>query len=255
MKDRFCFWSIAWGKSKRHAQVLVDSARSVGLFKEFHIWTDGPIEGATCHPLAKKQWKLALGPLHLLPELARRLRYDYFIWLDPQTFVTRPPGDPLRVLQGAPVHASFEQDASKPVKLHPDWGPCSLTNFTTLMRFNGVRSRSIFTVNNAFWIVHHDAVERFCQLSSDFWWFCRRTGYTFGFAPLLAYATQILCGNPYIHRLKENADLWAPVRTRSHVGQVPSDGAWNYCNYFSGETIKVKPALVHPMRPGRAFPA
>lgn len=256
MKERCCFWSIARGSSSRvRACEMVASARRVGVFKEFHIWTDGSVEGAICHRLRKVRDRGALLPLNLLREAVAKLHYDYFIWLAPNTLFTHVPNDILRVLHGAPVHASLEYDAALPSKLHPDWGPCSLANFTRLMAFNGVHSRAIFTVNDAFWIVHHDAIKTVDNLARGFWWFCGQAGYRFGFAPLLAYVTQMLCGNPYLHRLRESADIWAPVRTRGHLVRTPPGGVWKYVDYFSGEVLTVKPALVHPLRLTRAGPA
>ncbi len=122
------------------------------------------------------------------------------------------------------------------------------------MSFNGVHSRAVFTVNDAFWIVHHDAIKSFHRLASEFWWFCKEAGYRFTFAPLLAYVTQMLCGNPYAHQLKQSSDIWSSVRTRGRLVRFPPGGDWKYWDYFSGETFMVRPALVHRLRITRAGP-
>lgn len=255
MKEQFCFWTIATGSYAWMAQSLVDSARQTGVFKDFHIWTDGSVEGAICHRLSRAKARQALAQLRLLQHEVRKLQYDYFVWLDADTFFVRHPGNLLRVLQGAPVHASLESDAALPEPAHPDWGICALSNFTTLMRFCGVRSRGIFTVNGGFWIVHREVIDTFCDLAWGFWRFCKKVGYRFEFEPLLAYATQMLCGNPYVHTLKRTADLWAPDRTGQYAGIVPRGGRWNYVDYFSGERFKVKPAIVHAMHSQRVLAA
>jgi hypothetical protein len=248
MREKFCFWSIATGSSRDRAQRLVDSARLVGVLKDFHIWTNSSVEGAICHPLSKSKARERFVQLSLLEQEVGKLKYDYFVWLDANTFFVRHPGDVLRVLQGAPVHASLESDAALPEPAHPDWGICSLSNFTKLMRFCGVRSRAIFTVNAGFWIVHRDVIDTFCGLAWVFCNFCKKVGYRFEFEPLLAYATQMLCGNPYAHTLKRTADLWAPEPTAIDGGKCARGGCWDYVDYFSGETFKIKPAIVRAMQ-------
>jgi hypothetical protein len=193
-----------------------------------------------------------LAQLCFLKDEVGKLKYDYFVWLDPNNLFLRHPGDILRVLHGAPVHASLESNAASPEPLQPDWGICSLTNFTKLMRFKGVRSRGIFTVNGGFWIVQRDAIDNFYALAWDFWDFCKKLGYSFGFEHLLAYASQMLCGNPYLHTLKHNRDLWAFDYTRRYASELPSSGGWDYVDYFSGETFQVNPAIVQRLPGHRA---
>jgi len=255
MKDDLCFWSIASGSYAKMAQCLVDSARRVGVFKDFHIWTDGSVEGAICHRLRASKARAPLAQLRLLQQEVRKLKYDYWVWLDADTFFVRHPGNVLRVLHGAPVHSSLESNAALPEPAEPDWGICSLSNFTKLMRFSGVRSRGIFTLNSGFWVVHRDVIDTFCGLAWDFWIFCKRVGYLFQFETLLAYATQMLCGNPYAHTLKSTADLWAPDRDGKYSGRVPDGRGWKYVDQFSGDRFKVNPAIVHAMHSKRALVA
>ena len=255
MKDHLCFWSIATGPYAAMAQSLVDSARHAGVFKDFHIWTDTAIEGAKCRRLATAKAKGKFIQLELLDQQVRKLKYDYFVWLDADTYFVRHPGDILRVLQGAPVHASLESNTALPKPLLPDWGPCSLSNFTTLMQFRGVRSQAVFTVNGGFWIVHHDVIDTFCGLTWDFWEFSRKVGYQLAVEPLLAYASQMLCGNPYVHTLRHTADLWATDTIGRFAGEVPTGGSWEFVDSFSGESFEVSPAIVHATHSKRALVA
>jgi hypothetical protein len=255
MKKEFCFWSVATGPYAEMAQCMVDSARSVGVFKTFHLWTDRKIEGAVCHPSRASAVKERYVQLKLLYTQVRKLKYDYFVWLDADTIFVRHPGDVLRVLHDAPVHASLESNTAQPDPLQPQWGICALPNFTKLMRFKGVRSDAIFTVNAGFWIVHREVIENFCVLAWDFWEFCKLVGYRFGVEPLLAYVTQMLCGNPYLHTLKSTADLWAPDGVGRFSGSVPQAGGWNHKDPFSGEAFNVNPAIIHAPCSKRALVA
>ena len=255
MKEKFCFWSIATGPRAGRAQSLVDSARAVGVFKDFHIWTNRPVDGAICHRLQRPQAVGRLVELRLLEEQARKLNYDYLVWLDAGTCFVRNPGNVLRVMHGGPIHASLDCDAALPARSHLDWRRCSLSNFTKLMRFRGVRSHGVFTVDDGFWIVHREAIDTFCDLAWNFWDFCKRAGYTFGFEPLLAYAAQMLCGNPYVHTLKNTADLWAVHRTGVYPGVDGEGVPWEYANSHSDESFTVNPAMVRVLPGGQALRA
>jgi hypothetical protein len=248
MKERYCFWSVVDGVYADMMKATIESARAVGVFKDFHVWTDKPIEGAISHEIKELEKKLYLFKLDFLRNAVRKLNYDYFVWLDADTWFVRHPGDVLRVLHGSPVHSSLESDACHPKNERPDWWGCSLKNYATLMRFKGVRSRAVFNVNAGFWIVHHDVIDTFCDLAMDFWEFAKKVGYEFTEEPPLAYATHMLCSNPYLHTLRHTADLWASDWTGCFKDRLPDGSEWTFDDYFNFEQFKVNPAIVHAMR-------
>lgn len=248
MRERYCYWSVVDGDYSQMMQSVVDSARQVGVFKDFHVWTDRPINGATCHPAAKFDKSLYLFKLRFLRDEVSRLDYDYFVWLDADSYFVRDPGDLLRLMQGSPVHSSLESDACLAENVRQDWWDCSLKNYATLMRFMGVRSRAIFNVNAGFWIVHRDVISRFCELAFDFWDLANRAGCEFTEEPPLAYATHMLCGNPYLHTLRQTSDVWASDWTGCYAGRLPDGKPWEFVDYFSEQSFQVNPAIVHAMR-------
>jgi hypothetical protein len=121
------------------------------------------------------------------------------------------------------------------------------------MRFMGVRSRAIYNVNAGFWIVHRDVINRFCELAFEFWDLATKAGFEFTEEPPLAYATHMLCGNPYLHTLRETADVWASDWTGCYAGRLPDGKPWDFVDYFSEETFQVNPAIVHAMRSKEAL--
>src|SRR6266481_747829 len=106
----YCYWSVVDGDYAAMAQATVASARRVGVFKDFHIWTERPIAGAICHNAGKFDKWGCLFKLTFLREQVQKLNYDYFAWLDMDAYFVHNPGDILRVLQHSPVHASLESD-------------------------------------------------------------------------------------------------------------------------------------------------
>jgi hypothetical protein len=192
--------------------------------------------------------------LRFLRDEVSRLDYDYYVWLDADTYFVRDPGNLLRLMRGSPVHVCMESDICRPDNKRPDWWGCSLKNCAALMRFMGVRSRAIFNTNGGFWIVHRGAVSRFCELVFEFADAAKKLGlHQFCDEPCLAYAMQMLCGDPYAHTLKETADVWASEWTGVYKNRLPDGEPWTFTDYFNFETFEVNPAIVHAMRSKNAL--
>ncbi len=250
---RYCYWSVVDGDYTRMMGTVIQSARAVGVFKDFHVWSDQPVAGAVHHPVTQFDKAHYLFKLVFLRDAVSKLNYDYFVWLDADTYFVRNPGDVLRVMQGAPVHASLESDACLPENTRADWWQCPLPNYAGLMEARGVRSKAIFNVNAGFWIVHRDVIETFFNLCFDFWNFCKDNGYTFTEEAPLAYATHMLCGNPYEHTLRATSDVWASDWIGYFRDKLPTGQAWPFEDYFTGEQFLVDPAIVHAMRSKEAL--
>ena len=89
------------------------------------------------------------------------------------------------------------------------------------MRAAGVNQRFAFAAHPDFFVIHRDAVETVCNLAFDFWQRCERDGLRLPCEPLLAYAAQMLCGDPRLHDLSHSANLWLP---RTALREVPAGG-------------------------------
>jgi len=77
MNRRYCYWSVVDGDYALMAQAVVRSARRLGVFKDFHIWTDKPIEEAICHDAGKFEKWGCLFKLVFLRDAVQKLNYDY----------------------------------------------------------------------------------------------------------------------------------------------------------------------------------
>lgn len=253
MNQRYCYWSVVDGDYAVMAQAVIRSARRVGVFKDFHIWSDRPVEGAICHNAGQFEKWGCLFKLVFLRDQVQKLNYDYFVWLDMDAYFVRNPGDVLRVLQGSPLHVSLESNLCAARNLRLDWWGCPNRQFAEMMRAKGVRSNAIFNVNGGFFIVHRDVISTLFQLTQDFWTWSQTRGFTFNDEPLLAYGMQMLCGNPYVHTLRETADVWASDWTGSYRDRLPDGQAWWFVDYFTEERVPVNPAIVHAMRSKQAL--
>lgn len=249
----FCYWSVVDGEWTGMIRTAVRSARAVGVTTEFHVWSDGAIDGAVVHPAGGFDKSHYLFKLTFLRDAVRALDYDYFVWLDADTYFVRHPGDVLRALRGAPLHATLEANACARGNRRPDWWGCPLLMYAWLMQAKGVRSRAIYNVNAGFWIVHRDAIDTVCGLALEFWEFARSQGFTFTEEAPLAYATHMLVGDAEAHTLGQTADLWASDWTGCYADRLPDGQPWTFEDYFSGAPTTVNPAIVHAMRSKRAM--
>jgi hypothetical protein len=227
------------------AETMIASARKAGVTTEFHIWSDREIAGATVHPVRAFKKEHYLFKLEFLRDRVAALPHDYFVWLDADCYFVRDPGNILRVLEGAPIHASLESDLCGPNNIRTDWQRCPLPILAHLMRSAGVRAKSIFNVNAGFWIVRRDVIKRFCALAFRFWEIGRERGYMFTEEAPLAYAMQMLCRNPAAHRLHRWTDVWATDWQGVLGKRLPDDRPWIFRDYFTCKELKVNPAIVH----------
>jgi len=241
----YCYWSVADGEYALMAETLVASARKAGVATEFHIWSDCEIAGAIVHPVRAFKKEHYLFKLEFLRDRVAALPHDYFVWLDADSYFVRDPGNILRVLEGAPMHACLESDLCRPNNIRTDWQRCPLPILAHIMREAGVRGKSIFNVNAGFWIVGRNVIEKFCELAFGFWEIGRKRGYTFTEEAPLAYATQMLCRNPGAHRLRRWRDVWATDWQGVLGKRLPDDRPWIFRDYFTLEELEVNPAIVH----------
>lgn len=248
MTPRYCYWSVVDGDYSPMMAAVIHSAREVGVFRDFHVWSDQPVAGAIHHPAGRFDKWGCLFKLFFLRDAVSKLNYDYFIWLDSDMWFVRNPGDPLRLMRGSPLHIALEGDLTRPENLRQEWWECPNPLFVQLMHQRGVRSHRIFNVNGGLFIIHRDAIDTVYRLAFDFWQFCKAQGFTFNDEPLLAYAMHMLCGNPYAHTLRESLDFWASDWTGNFKDRIPTNEPWWFCDYFTNERISVNPAIVHAMR-------
>lgn len=227
------------------AETMVASARKAGVTTEFHIWSDRQIAGAIVHPITGFKKDHYLFKLQFLRDRVTALPHDYLVWLDADSYFVRDPGNILRMLEGAPVHASLESDVCGPNNIRTDWRGCPLPIYAHLMRSGGVGGKSIFNVNGGFWIVQRNMIQKFCELALGFWEMGRQRGYLFTEEAPLAYAIHRLCRDPDAHQLRRWTDVWVTEWRGVFGRRLPNGEPWIFKDYFTFEELKVNPAIVH----------
>ncbi len=245
MKGRYCYWTIASDEYAALAQTLVNSARNAGVTEDIHIWTDQKITGATCHELGVSTLSGRHFKLTFLRDRIRKLDHDYFIWLDADTCFVRHPVDPLRALQGSPLHVALETDLTPAGLARESWRGCSIEPLLAWMRLKGVRHRSIYSLSGGMFIVHREFVEQLLVLTKSFYAFCKQNGCSLNDEPLLAYAMHMICGDPSRHLLARHPDLWGTDWEGRFKERLPDGEPWPLRSPFAETELTVNPAIVH----------
>lgn len=66
MKPRYCFWSVCDGPYGAMMEHCVRTARQAGVFKEFHVLADRPLEGCESYDAYQIDKAHGLFKLHYL---------------------------------------------------------------------------------------------------------------------------------------------------------------------------------------------
>lgn len=243
----FCYWSVASGEYARLMGGLIASARGVGVKEEFHVWTDGTIPGAVCHPAGHfDNWGWLFKLLFLRDEV-RKLSHDYMVYLDSDNWFVRHPGDVLRVVNGGPMHVTLESDLTTGDGF-PYWWEYSTALFVELMRSAGVQHPGVYAVNGGMFIVHRDAIDEVYTLADQFWLHCKRHGVLYVDEPLLSYAMHRLCRTTEPHTLEATSDLWATDFHGIFKHRVPRDEPFPFRGLYRRQFFNVQPAIVHAFK-------
>jgi hypothetical protein len=259
----------------------VASARRSGVFKEFHVFSDRPLEGCECYDAESVEKTDGMFKLIYLKAGMSKLLFDYFIWIDADSCFVKNPRDVLGCLGRSPIHvpltaklsvkaggASCPMDAqanggeiTNPNPL-PDSGeapsrsrgdldkddrPCLIPNaaqYVELMTEAGIYN-PVYRPHSAFWVIQRDAIDRVIELGSHFRTVVKGHGFIANVSSCLGYAMQMLCANPERHHLKARPDLWASDDQGRFGGKIPENATWLAKDEFTGESWEVNPCILH----------
>src|ERR1041385_5679008 len=163
MRQRYCYWSVCDGPYTDLMRECVASARKTGVFKEFHVLTDASIEGCECYDALTIEKTDHFFKLIYLKAAISKLLFDYFIWIDADTRFVRNPRNVLDSLGKSPMHVPLTSNLSQLSEDKPLKG-ISARQYAGLMVKAGVLGPVYFS-GSSFWILHHDAIDRVCELS------------------------------------------------------------------------------------------
>ncbi len=243
MRPKFCYWSVATGEYGARMEQCVRTARAAGVFKEFHVLTDRPLEGCEGYDAYACDPAHGLFKLHHLKVGMSRLNFDYFVWLDADTVFARNPVDVLAPLGRSPIHVPLEVSLA-PVAEDAEWKGTRVGALRELMVQGGVVNEP-WLGGSAFWIVHHDVIEGMYDLALGFWHQAKAAGWRVDVSAALSYAQQILSADSEQHRLDRHPGLWAGDHAGASRAAAPNGEPWAWRHPLDPKPLRVQPAIIH----------
>ena len=240
LMKKYCYWSVATGRYADLMERCVGSARANGVFADFHVLTDRPIAGCECYDAYEVEKESGLFQFYYLKLGMAKLSYEYFIWLDADSVFARNPLNILDCLGHAPMHVPLEFNLEE-VREDNVWQGMSLHAAREGLKAEGVLNAPYFC-ENAFWVVHHDAIELVYDLAVGFHQRRKEAGAPLHIAAALGYAMQVLCGDPERHLLRHAPELWASGGEETETRKWRSR-AWSGAN--DDASLFVRPAILH----------
>ena len=243
MSVKYCFWSVADGDYGALMEQCVRTAHTSGVFKEFHVLCDRPLQGCHCYDAFKCDKTHGLFKLHYLKVGMSRMTFDYFVWLDADTVFVRNPLDLLGTLCNSPIHVPLEGSLAS-VKEDRKWKGTTISKLRELFREGGIVNE-LYLSQSAFWIVHRDAIDQVYDLALQFWNRAKTSGILLDVSAALGYAMQLLCANPEAHLVTTRPDVWASDDSGQFAGAPPDGQPWNWRLPLKEESVVVQPCIVH----------
>jgi hypothetical protein len=222
------------------------TARAAGVFKEFHVLADRPLEGCECYDAYQCDKAQGLFKLHYLKVGMSRLNFEFFIWLDADSVFVHNPVDILGVLGRSPIHVPLELNLAN-LPQDAEYKGISCFKVRDLLVDAGVLNQPYLS-HSAFWIVRRDAIDAVYDLAFQFVSRCRDSGVKVGVDAALGYAMQLLCADPEAHLLTKHPDVWAGDEAGGFEAVTPPGQAWPWRHPIQTEPMQVRPALVHVPR-------
>jgi hypothetical protein len=243
MPSRYCYWSVATGAYGALMENCVRTARAAGVFQEFHVLTDRPLEGCECYDAMECDKAHGLFKLHYLKVGMSRLLFDYLIWLDADTVFVRNPVDVLDPLGRSPIHVPLEVNLST-LEKDANWKGVSVFALRDLLRREGVMNQ-VYLSGSAFWIVQREAIEMVYDLALPFWNKAKETGLVVDVSAALGYAMQLLCATPEAHLLLNAPQIWASDDAGYFADRSLDGAPWPWQHPLTSAAVPIRPAIIH----------
>lgn len=244
MKTRYCYWSVCDGIYSKLMERCVASARNSGVFKEFHLLTDTSIPGCECYDAMDCDKKDGLFKLVCLKAAISNLLFDYFIWIDADSYFVKNPKNILDCLGKSPMHVPLLVNLSDELKNRSGKGDDSLSHYVEVMKAAGI-TNPVYSSQSSFWIVHRDAIDRVQELAQHFRGVAQKHDFPVNASTMIGFAMQMLCGDPESHEISRRPDLWGSDDNNYFKDTVPTNSPWMLDLGYGRQSLPVNPAIVH----------
>ena len=262
-KGRFCYFTGS-NRSTEGPMIsaMIRSARAVGVQEDFHVFTPHDVDGAIHHKISPdRSWHMHMAKIQFLREMSH-LDYDYFIWIDTDSYFVRDPGDFLDLLRDEPCWVSMESDFSSPGIGHKEWYGLFLKALPTKPHPHDIMSPNIFQIyeqfgttgcyntNGGLFIVRKEAIQDFHANCFNVFDTLHRMGFrNIPDEPPLAIAGNIMVKDPEKNRFEHHKHAWVSDWDGIWSNRLPDGKPWRMRDWLTGADLgMINPAIVHMMR-------
>jgi len=261
MKPTYCYWALGVGEKYEHVlRTSVNSLRRWDRDTPFHVFSESSIEGAVQHlprPELVKKLERKLGikrtwnyllKLECLKEM-HQIPYDFYIFLDADTFFARKPPDLSKLIGDDPMHVFLEGRLASPEEYKKaEWHKCPTEVMVKMMNECGAKKEHIYHLNGGFWMVRRDFIHELCEAAYTFWKFCANRGYYFDAEPLFSYLMATKCNQIENHLLSNNTNIFYYDLLGAFRKQFPKNQPWGAVKFGTDELFMVNPAIIHCLK-------
>lgn len=250
-QPRFCYYTGSNQISnKPMIESMIYSARKAGVQEDIHVLSPSECKGAINH-----HWPAQLGWKHMhklvmLRDHLANLDYEYFIWLDSDTWFLRKP-DISRLIRDEMFWIQGESEATDISKIRRgDWWGCPVANLDAEFRRWGVTDKRLWTTNGGMWIVRKEAINEVCAKALEVNEYCIKNIHRDSCdETALAICGHLFVKEPDMNRKELTGDVWFCDWMGRWTDVEPNTVPVTAEDWLTGEKWgPVQPAIVHAMR-------
>ncbi len=232
---------------------MVKQARAVGVTEDFHVFCNKPVDipGVINYTAGPLDITYHTFKWRLLRDYMADLNYEYFVWLDSDTWFTRHPGDlKAQLLRKNMMWCQLESELTSPKNSKPDWWGVKPAQIIELFRDHGA-GETVWSSNGGMFIVRQDAVKQVVNELEQFHRLCLDSGHKKVHDEfVLAWLGQV---KPFVEDPENNTsamtcNLWSCDWMGRFAHKLPTTETWESVDWLTGESRLVQPAIIHAMR-------
>ena len=239
---------------------MVSRAREAGVSEDIHVFAPLPVSDTIFHQFTG-DWKKHMAKIDFMLELANT-EYDYFVWIDADTWFVRDPGNLSDLIRDEKCWVSMESDFhSQDAKFNEWYGlfvkdlpsPPHPSDKLTPNAFDVYKSfgaKHAFNTNGGMFIVRRSAVAEFHQKT----WEVFNKLHEMGFhnvpdEPPLAIVGDVLASDPLQNTFEQHKHRWACDWHSTFAHRLPDGKPWAGKDWLTQTEIgPINPDIVHLMR-------
>ncbi len=251
--SRFCYFTATNRASTiPMIESLIRSARAAGVTEDIHAFTPGCVDGAINHVWpADRPWK-HMQKIEILRDHMATLDYDYFVWLDSDTWFTRKP-DLRPLLRSNPIWVQMESEMTSPKNMWQEWWGAAFPDLFAYFRSKGVTTEKMWNTNGGMFIVRREAIGEFSRQAFEIYDDCRARWPTTEDETPLALLGHLMVENPALNTNEATCWTWTCDWHGHYLHKIPDGQPWPSKDWMTGESRICNAAIVHAMRSKEAM--